>query len=80
MDREFSKNAPYKQKIIFQLARSDEMEQKKFFLLVWWNGGTLHNLKSALQLWYFLFLCSIFAFSSIQFDKSEEMKKGTGTV
>ena len=31
LDREFSKNAPYKQKIIFHLASSDKMEQKKFF-------------------------------------------------
>ena len=30
MDREFSKNAPYKQKIIFHLALSDEMSQKYF--------------------------------------------------
>ena len=31
LDREFSKNAPYKQKIIFHLASSDKMEQKNFF-------------------------------------------------
>ena len=31
LDREFSKNAPYKQKIIFHLASNDKMSQKKFF-------------------------------------------------
>jgi len=31
LDREFSKNAPYKQKIIIHLASSAKMEQKKFF-------------------------------------------------
>ena len=31
LDREFSKNAPYKQKIILHLASSDKMEQKKIF-------------------------------------------------
>ena len=31
LDREFSKNAPYKQKIIFHLVSSDKMSQKKFF-------------------------------------------------
>ena len=39
LDREFSKNAPYKQKIIFHLASSDKMEQKKFFFawtVDWW--------------------------------------------
>ena len=29
MDREFSKNAPYKQKIIFHLVSSDKMSQNK---------------------------------------------------
>ena len=31
LDREFSKNAPYKQKIIIHLASNDKMEQKNLF-------------------------------------------------
>merc|ERR1719391_1313115 len=31
LDREFSENAQYKQKIIFHLASSDKMSQKRFF-------------------------------------------------
>ena len=31
LDREFSKNAPYKQKIIFNLVSSDKMSRKKIF-------------------------------------------------
>ena len=43
LDREFSKNAPYKQKIIFHLASSDKMEQKNFFLLGRWIGGNQND-------------------------------------
>merc|ERR1712155_297822 len=39
LDRKFSKNVPYKQKIIFHLASSDKMKQKNFFLLGRWIGG-----------------------------------------
>ena len=40
LDREFSKNAPFNQKIIFRLASSDKMSQKKFLLLGRWIDGT----------------------------------------
>jgi len=36
LDREFSKNAPYKQRIIFHLESSAEMSQKIFFA---WTVG-----------------------------------------
>ena len=39
LDREFSKNVPYKQNFIFHLASSDKMLQKNFFLLGRWIGG-----------------------------------------
>jgi len=45
LDREFSKNAPYKQKIIFHLVSSDKMPQKIFFLLGRWISGTVQVRK-----------------------------------
>jgi len=39
LDREFSKNAPYKQKIIFHSVSSDKMSRKKIILLGRWISG-----------------------------------------
>ena len=42
LDREFSKNAPYKQKIIFHLASNDKMSQKNFLFawtVDWWYAA-----------------------------------------
>ena len=44
MDREFSKNAPYKQRIIFHIASSDKIPQKNSFLLGRWISGTQADL------------------------------------
>ena len=45
LDREFSENAPYKQKLIFHLVSSDNMSQKKNFSLGQWISGTSRIFK-----------------------------------
>ena len=51
LDGEFSKNAPYKQKIIFHLTSIGKMSRKNFFLP--WTVGRWYGLYGIEHLWIF---------------------------